>query len=100
MQYLITTFDNGNVDWSLHSQLLKDEAKHILDLYQEGIIRNTWFSENKDALLIIENETIEQAKEAVNAFPLVKANLIKFNITCLLPYTGFERLINGTSKCN
>ena len=97
MQYLITTFDNGNVDWSVHSQLLKKETKHILDLYQKGIIRNIWFSENKDALLIIENETIEQARKIISTFPLVKENLIKFNITCLLPYTGFERLINGTN---
>ena len=97
MQYLITTFDNGNVNWSIHSQLLKEEARHILDLYKKGTIRNIWFSENKDALLIVENETIEQAKGIINTFPLVKANLIKFNITCLLPYTGFERLINGTN---
>jgi hypothetical protein len=100
MQYLITTFDNGNVDWSLKAQLLKDEAKHIYELYQKGIIRNIWFSENKDALLIIEKDTLDQAKETINTFPLVKANLIKFNITYLLPYTGFERLIDGTSKCN
>ena len=93
MQYLVTTFDNGNIDWSSHYQLLKDEAKHILDLYQKGTIRNIWFSGNKDALLIIENETVEQAEEAIKAFPLVKANLLLFNITCLFPYTGFERLI-------
>jgi len=97
MQYLVTTFDNGNTDWSVHSQLLQDEAKHVLGLYQQGIIRNIWFSEKKDALIIIEIETIENANRVVNDFPLVKANLIKFTITCLLPYTGFERLINGTN---
>ena len=96
MQYLITTFDNGNIEWSNHAQLLKDEAKHIMSLYLKGIIRNLWFSEHKDALLILESESIDQVKETINAFPLVKANLIKFNITCLLPYTGIERLINGT----
>jgi hypothetical protein len=100
MQYLVTTFDNGSIDWAIHSQLLKDEAKHILDLYQQGIIRNIWFSEKKDALLIIETDTIEHVNGIINAFPLVKANLIKFTIICLLPYTGFERLINGTNQCN
>jgi len=97
MQYLITTFDNGSIDWTIHSQLLKEEAKHILDLYQQGVIRNIWFSENKDALLIIETDTIEHARDTINSFPLVKAKLIEFNIACLLPYTGFERLLNGTN---
>ncbi len=100
MQYLITTFDEGNVDWSIQSELLKCEAKHILEFYQNGAIRNIWFSEKRDAILIIESESKEKVQTMLNDFPLVKAKLIRYQIVTLLPYTGFERLVNGTDKHN
>jgi hypothetical protein len=96
MQYLITTFDNGQVDWNTKTDLLKKEASYIWTIYKTGILKNIWFSENKDALLIIEIDNKEKAQEIVNDFPLVKGNLIKYTITSLLPYTGFERILNGT----
>ncbi|MDY0093643.1 MAG: hypothetical protein RBT80_13170 [Candidatus Vecturithrix sp.] len=99
MQYLINTVDNGHINWSIQSELLMDEAKHVWSLYKKGIIRNIWFSENKDALLMIESENREQVKTILDDFPLVKANLIEYKITLLLPYTGFERLLNGTEQC-
>ena len=96
MQYLITTFDNGLVDWNAKTDLLKKEASYIWSIYKMGILKSIWFSENKDALFIIEIDKKEKAQEIVNNLPLVKGNLIKYTLTSLLPYIGFERIINGT----
>ncbi|MBU0935976.1 MAG: superoxide dismutase [Spirochaetes bacterium] len=92
MQYLVTTFDNGNIDWSLHSELLRREALHVWGLYMQGVIRNIWFTEGMDALLILETGEQGLAKAILNEFPLVKAGCIKYTLTRLLPYSGWERL--------
>ena len=49
-------------------------------------------------MLILECDNIENAIIIMNKFPLVSNNLIGYRITCLLPYNGFERLLNGTDK--
>lgn len=98
MQFLITTFDKGTVKWSLHSDVLKDEARCIFDLCQKDIVRNIWFSEKKDAVLIMECETREKAEAIVRVFPLVQADLIEFEITELHPYTGLARILDAAGK--
>jgi hypothetical protein len=92
MQFLVTTSDNGNVDWHLQSELLRQEARRVWELYTRGILRNIWFNEDKDALLVLEGEGLGQAKAIVDELPLVKAGCIKYTITSLLPYSGWERM--------
>jgi hypothetical protein len=42
--------------------------------------------------LILECAGVEEAKDLLNTLPLVKAELIEFNVIPLAPYSGFERL--------
>lgn len=98
MQYLITTFDNGHIDWNGKTDLLTREASYIWSLYKKGILRSIWFSEQKDALFIIEVEDKETAHQLLDNLPLAKENLIQYRITSLLPYTGLERIMNGTDQ--
>jgi len=96
MQFLVITSDHGDVNWLDHAELLREEARHVWNLYKSSILRNIWFSENKDALLVFDCDTENAVARYMDQFPLVKRNLIDYKVTSLLPYTGFERLMNGT----
>lgn len=54
MQYLVTTYDNGDINWDDQSEILKAEAGHVLSLFSAGSLRNMWFTDKKDAVLIFE----------------------------------------------
>ena len=96
MQFLISTFDNGRIDWSLQDHALKSEAQHVWNLYKRGVLKNIWFTEKKDAILIIEASTQDEAESVINDLPLVKSELLKYSINSLLPYTGYDRIMYGT----
>ena len=97
MQYLILTQDKGTINWNNHEVLLKEEAAHVWELYKESKIKSIWFTEQKDAVLIIEANAQEEARKTIDTLPLVKANLITYTIHTLLPYTGLERILNGAN---
>jgi hypothetical protein len=72
---------------------LESEALKVWELYQEGIIREIYFRGDKNsAILILECKNIHEAKTVLSTLPLVKENLIGFDIIPLVPYPGFERL--------
>ena len=74
---------------------LKAESKKVLDLYEEGIIREIYFHrDNHTAIIILECMDEEEAGNFLLELPLVKAGLIEFEITPLIPYLGFSRLID------
>ena len=75
------------------SRLLIDEAKKVWELMQEGVIREIYFSQKDHcAVLIMECENEIEAGKILNTLPLVRENLITFEIKILIPYNGFERL--------
>ena len=41
---------------------------------------------------MMECDSVEEAKKALGTLPLVKAGLISFELTPLVPYPGFARL--------
>ena len=72
---------------------LKEEALKAWGFYQEGIIRELYFTQNDhSAVLILECKNADEADKVLNTLPLVKEGLIKFNIIPLIPYPGFARL--------
>lgn len=94
MKILAIEKDLGNIDWSIHTDVLKSEAEFVYKLYLEGIIREIYFNDCKNAVIIIECDSIELAKTILNSFPLVKNGLISFEIAPLNPYSGLRRLMN------
>lgn len=97
MQFLVITSDNGAVNWNDHAACLKEEAFHVWKLYKVGIIRSLWFTEQKDAVLLLEADAKEEAERTVEEFPLIKNKLITYSMNLLFPYTGIERIINGSN---
>ncbi len=83
------------VDWEKESQILIDEAKAAYNLLLEGYLREIYFTENKNAVLILECENKTKAKDLLSALPLVKKEIIDFELMELQPYTGFLRLMDN-----
>ena len=74
---------------------LEAEARRVWELYKKGVIREIYFrSDQTSAVLILECENLEEAKEILSTLPLVQEDLIYFDFIPLVPYPGFERLFN------
>ncbi len=74
------------------SELLRQESKRVWELMVQGIIREIYFNQKHNAVIIMECDTIQTAEKFLNSLPLVSKGLIAFELMTLLPYTGFERL--------
>lgn len=93
MKILAIEKELDGVDWKNKSFILEQEAHHVHELYLSGYLREIYFNEHNNAVLILECESLEHAKEILNDLPLVQANLIEFEIMQLNAYTGYSRII-------
>ncbi|MBN1927819.1 MAG: hypothetical protein JW798_18445 [Prolixibacteraceae bacterium] len=93
MKYLAVEKEIDNVDWSNSEAILKEEAKTALKLFEQGLIREMYFDEENNAVLILECNSKSEAEKTLAQLPLVKAGMINFEIRELKPYTGFSRLL-------
>ena len=74
---------------------LNAEAARVWELYQAGVIRETYFRQDRtSAVLVLECADVEDASRALATLPLVRAGLISFELIPLLPYPGFSRLFD------
>ena len=72
---------------------LKQEARELWDLYQEGIIRELYFRKDRSqAILLMECSGMDEARPILDSLPLVREGLISFDVIPLIPYPGFSRL--------
>lgn len=76
-----------------YKEILKAEARAVLELQQKDILREIYFDENHCAILILECNDKAEAEKILSDLPLVKNGFIQFDIKELHPYTGFSRLI-------
>jgi len=93
MKILAMETDMEGVNWDDSEVLLKDEAQHVYQLYLSGSLREIYFTENKNAVLVMETKDKEAAIKLLDALPLVKSRKIKFDVMELRPYTGYERIM-------
>jgi len=74
-------------------QHAKDEARKVWDLVQAGVVREANFrADRSEAVLVLECQTVEEAREALSTLPFVQNKLITFELIPLKAYSGFERL--------
>jgi hypothetical protein len=93
MKVLAIEKELKTVDWEKESRTLMDEAKIAYQMMLSGSLREIYFTENKNAVLILECKDKITAKQLLGKLPLVKKKMIDFEITELRPYTGFSRLM-------
>ena len=79
--------------WDNTENLLEQEAQHVFQLYLSDNLREIYFTEDNNAVLILETKDRKAAEILLNSLPLVKSGKIKFEIMELKPYSGFERIL-------
>jgi len=83
----------GVTDNMFTPEILKAEAGVAWELHQAGIIRELYFQKEKhNAVLILECKDEDDVKYTLQSLPLVKNNLITFELIPLVAYDGFARL--------
>jgi len=93
MKFIALEIESPNVTATDFEPHLRNEAHHVWDLQQQGIVRESYFrSDQHTAVLILECDNLAQAKTLTSSFPLVQRGLIHFEIIPLVPYSGFSRL--------
>lgn len=93
MKILAIENEIEGVEWDNLQDLLKDEAQHVYNLYLSDSLREIYFTENKNAVLVMETEDRKAAIKLLDTLPLVKSGKIKFEVMELRPYTGYERIM-------
>jgi muconolactone delta-isomerase len=94
MKFIAVEFDIPDITEEQIKPLLKKESQRVLELYEEGIIREIYFKKEKNnAVLILECNDQDQAELILQTLPLVKEKLINFEISQLVHYSGFSRLL-------
>ncbi len=93
MKFLAIEKNIPEIKWENSEQILKDEAQRVYQLYLSGYLSEIYFNECRNAVLILECESKNEALELLNSLPLVLQKMITFEIMELKPYTGFERII-------
>ena len=93
MKILALEHELPNASVNGFQQYAKDEARKVWALAQAGVVRETYFrADRSEAVLVLECQTVEEAREALSALPFVKNQLITFELIPLKAYPGFERL--------
>ncbi|WP_161626821.1 superoxide dismutase [Desulfospira joergensenii] len=73
--------------------LLREEAARIWELQKNGAVREIFFTkEKKEAVLLLESGSVQEAEELLANLPLVTEGYIRFIVKELVPYDGYERL--------
>jgi muconolactone delta-isomerase len=87
---------SGITDDQFTPEILHMEAARAWELYQAGMIRELYFRyDRQEAVLILECKNVEEARSVLATLPLVKADLITFEIIPLTAYPGFSRLFEN-----
>ena len=83
----------GVSDNQFTEEILRAEARRAWELYQAGILRELYFTaDTREAVLILECDSADEARRHLAELPLIRAELIDFRLIPLAPYPGFERL--------
>jgi len=96
MKVLALEKDRVGADPAASAPHLHAEARAVWELTQRGIIREIYFRETRSAaVIVLEVDSAQHAREALDQLPLVRAGLIEFEVIGLRPYPGFSRLMGG-----
>jgi len=76
--------------------LLQAEAARVWEMQQDGLIRELYFrADRRQAVLVLECESAEEARRRLGRLPLAREGLIDFEVIPLIAYSGFARLFDG-----
>ena len=71
------------------------EALHIWMLYTKDIVRETYFRKDRPGvILVLEAESVADAKKVLSTFPMVRAGVIDFDIIPVGHFVPFGTLLD------
>jgi hypothetical protein len=76
-------------------QYLPSEVPATLKHYLDGTIEQFWFREKAGPIFLMNVESVEQAKAAVDALPLTAANPMTYELMPIGPLAPLGLLIQG-----
>jgi hypothetical protein len=72
---------------------LQAEVRHTWKSYKEGVVRDIYFRQDRPGVaLFLECASVDEAKNVLAGFPLVKAGLIDFEVIPVGAFTNWELL--------
>jgi muconolactone delta-isomerase len=70
--------------------LVEAEIAQARVLYADGFIRQIWHrADLPGACILIEADSLEQAKARLHTLPMVRTGMLEVSIVPLVPYAGF-----------
>lgn len=94
MKILAIEKELKNVNWEKETETLIEEAISVYKMILSEDLREIYFTEHKNAVLVLECTDKNEAKQLLDKLPVVKKRIISFEIMELRPYTGLSRLMN------
>lgn len=80
----------------MHEQVqpyLKQEAKTAWQLYKSEVFRELYFrADHPGVVIVMECDSVDEARKALSELPLVKENLIEFELIPVGYFSPFEGL--------
>jgi muconolactone delta-isomerase len=92
MQFLsLSTRRGDRFSEAEFSALVDAEIARARELYADGFIRQIWHrGDRPGACILIEADSIEQARARLQTLPLIRAGMLDVSIVPLVPYAGFS----------
>lgn len=78
--------------------LAADEARAAWQLHSEGLLRSVHLCpERPGSVLVLECASLDEARAVLQRLPMVRDGLIAFDVSRMLPYTGWAALFGGST---
>lgn len=94
MKIIAISQDVEGVEWDNATKVLEEEARKVYQYYLDGFVREIYFTDDQNAVLISECRDKAEAVELLDALPLVAQKYIHFEVHELRPYNGFSRILS------
>ncbi|MGA2011840.1 MAG: superoxide dismutase [Solirubrobacteraceae bacterium] len=69
-----------------------DELAALWELYADGVVREMYSPGGLGALLILEVESLQEARDRLSRLPLIKRRLMDLEVLELAPFRALEML--------
>jgi hypothetical protein len=76
-------------------EIMPREVPHTLQMYLDGKIEQFWFRADTGPIFLMNVESVEEAKAAVDHMPLVVAGCASYQFWPVGPLAPLARLIQG-----
>ncbi len=94
MKILVLARRSGGVSLDQMRPHFKAEVEAVWDLYTRGIVREfyTRADQGGPAVLTVESENVEEARQTLQGLPLVEMKMIDLDLIPLAPFNGLTQL--------